>query len=726
MTALTGFVLRHRLVVIVFWLVVTALGAATVTTTIGRMSTSFDLPGTPARDTAQQIAAAYRVDASSPPDVVVLTLPAGVSVDTPGARQRIATAFDAVRRLGGRPIGYPDTGDRTFVTAGGRATFALVLPPPGGAFAPGLADRFGDAVRAAAPAGATVAVTGLGPLQSASGVSEGNGLLAETIIGGVGAVLILAFVFASLVAVLPLVVAAVSILTTFLLVLLVTTVADVNFIAQFIIGLIGLGVAIDYSLLVVTRWREERDRGADNRRAVKVAMARAGRAVVFSGVTVTIGLFALVVLPMPAMRSFGYAGALIPLVSVVVAVTLLPVILDVAGPRLDQNRFRNERTASRPWRGWARLVVRRRWLAAAAGLIALAALAAPVLHLELGEASSAALAQPGPAKDALTRLASDGVPRGLLTPIQVLVRAGAAASTAQRLASVPGVVSASQAADLRTDGTALVTVLPRAEAGDDTGKAIAARVRDAVAHDADVLGVTGEAPSQLDFRDAAYGRFPLMLGLVCLLTFLVLARAFRSLLLPLKAVLINVVSLGAAYGVLVIVWQDGHGSQTVWSTPATGAIALWVPLTVFAFLFGLSMDYEVFLLARMREAHDAEETTDAAVVTGLSRTGRLVTCAALILVLAFVSMSTAPATDVRVLATGLGAGILVDATIVRCLLVPSLVSLLGRWNWWLPAWAARVLRVDPSAAVDAWTTDASEGAPAAALKGVPGRRSVNV
>jgi RND superfamily putative drug exporter len=222
------------------------------------------------------------------------------------------------------------------------------------------------------------------------------------------------------------------------------------------------------------------------------------------------------------------------------------------------------------------------------------------------------------------------------------------------------------------------------------------RIRDAVARDPGVLGVGGDGAGQLDFRHAVYGRFPYMLGIVCLVTFLLLARAFRSLVLPAKAVLLNVVSLGAAYGVLVLVWQNGYGSEALWNTPSTGAIAIWIPLIVFAFLFGLSMDYEVFLLARMREAYDAGADTDGAVVTGLSRTGRLVTCAALILVLAFLSLSTAPATDVRVLATGLGAGILVDATVVRCLLVPSLVSLFGRWNWWLPAWAARVLRVPPS------------------------------
>jgi RND superfamily putative drug exporter len=396
---------------------------------------------------------------------------------------------------------------------------------------------------------------------------------------------------------------------------------------------------------------------------------------------------------MPAMRSFGYAGALIPLVSVAVAVTLLPVLLDLVGPRLDRPRLRDDRSASRAWRGWARGVVRWRWVAAIAGLAALLALAAPMLHLQLGEARTAALAQAGPARDGLDALTGGGVPSGVLTPAEVLVRDGSGPAVARRLAGVPGVVSAVAPADQRAAGTAVVVVLPRDEAGSDAGQATIARVRQAVAGDPDVIGVAGSGAGQIDFRHAVYDRFPVMLAVVCLLTFLLLARAFRSLVLPAKAVVLNLVSLGAAYGVLVFVWQDGHGSKAIWGIASAGAIAIWIPLMVFAFLFGLSMDYEVFLLARMREAYDDGEPTDAAVVTGLSRTGRLVTCAALILVLAFLSMSTAPATDVRVLATGLGAGILVDATVVRCLLVPTLVSLFGRWNWWLPGWAARVLRV---------------------------------
>ena len=187
-----------------------------------------------------------------------------------------------------------------------------------------------------------------------------------------------------------------------------------------------------------------------------------------------------------------------------------------------------------------------------------------------------------------------------------------------------------------------------------------------------------------------------MIAMISILTFLLLARAFRSLLLPAKAVVLNVLSVGAAWGVMSLVWQSGHGSEEIWGIAATGSIASWIPLMVFAFLYGLSMDYEVFILARMREEYDRTGNTDAAVVFGLARTGRLVTRAALILFLAFAALASGPETDVKILATGLAAGILLDATIIRGLLVPAVVSLFGKWNWWLPPAAARILRVEPS------------------------------
>ncbi|MFL6072771.1 MAG: MMPL family transporter [Mycobacteriales bacterium] len=691
MTRLTDLVLRHRLLVALAWLALTVAGVATVRTTTGRLTHSFALPGQSGVEANNTILAKYHADTSQEPDALVVTLPAGRTVDSPGVRDQLGHVLGAAHGAapGTLVVSWASTGDRAFVTRDGRSTYALAWTPPSAAEDPNAdaAPALERAVRAAAPPGWRVAVTGIPVLASNGGSDKGNGLLAETLIGAAGALAVLLFVFASFLAVLPLVIAAVSILTTFLLILLVTTVTDVNFVAQFLVGLIGLGVAIDYALLVVTRWREERAQGHDAEEAVRRAMEHAGRAVVFSGLTVTVGLSALIVLPIPALRSIGYAGALIPLVSVVVAVTLLPVLLATVGRRLDWPRIRTERTASRGWTAWARGAVRWRWPAAVAGLAVLALLALPVLKLQLGEASSDSLASAGPARAALDTLRRGGVPSGALTPIQVLVRRDAAGPATTRLAGVDGVHAVVDAG--AAGGTRLLTVLPARETSGSGGQHILAAVRDRAGGVDGVLGVGGSGAALVDFRHATYGVFPWMLVLVALITFLLLARAFRSLLLPLKAVLLNLVSLGAAYGVMVWVWQQGHGSHALWGLDATGSVTVWVPLMVFAFLFGLSMDYEVFLLSRIREAYDRGASTDGAVVEGIGRTGRLVSSAALILFLSFTALSTAPGTDLKVLATGLGAGILADATVVRMLLVPALVSLFGRANWWLPARALR-------------------------------------
>jgi putative drug exporter of the RND superfamily len=204
----------------------------------------------------------------------------------------------------------------------------------------------------------------------------------------------------------------------------------------------------------------------------------------------------------------------------------------------------------------------------------------------------------------------------------------------------------------------------------------------------------GAAAQSADFIDAVYGNFPLILALILGLTFLLLARAFRSLILPAKAVLLNLLSVAAAWGLVVLVFQEGLGSGAIWGIEATGAINVEMPIVIFAFLFGISMDYQVFIISRMREAYDRTRSTDAAVIEGVSRTGRLVTSAALIMGLAFVAFSATPGTEAKMFATALGGGILIDATIVRGILAPAAVAILGRLNWWLPARPARLLGVE--------------------------------
>jgi RND superfamily putative drug exporter len=475
----------------------------------------------------------------------------------------------------------------------------------------------------------------------------------------------------------------------------------VSFIVQFLVALIGLGVAIDYSLLLVTRWREERDHGRDNHEAVVVAMQTAGHAVLFSGITVAIGLLALIVLPVPFMRSMGYGGALIPLASVLATLSFTPAILAGVGPRVDWPKIRHENRASRAWSRWARFVVRRRWFSALAALAVLGVLVGVLFTVKIGQASSASLAHNGPAYDTLQTLEKGGVSTGVLTPIEALTKTSDAEAVARRLGTVDGVRAAlvqkgPGGAPVSRNGLSDVVLVPAYETVNSRSVGVVKRVKAMAEHLPGVVGITGLGAAQIDFLHAVYGNFPLMLTIIAVLTYLLLVRAFRSLLLPLKAVLLNLVSLAATLGAMVFFWQDGHGSSAIFGISATGAVTFWIPLMVFAFLFGLSMDYEVFILSRVREEYDGARSTDAAVVEGIGRTGRLVTCAALILFLAFAALASGPATDLKTLATGLGFGILLDATIVRSLLVPSLVSLFGRWNWYLPAWAARLLRVEPS------------------------------
>jgi RND superfamily putative drug exporter len=505
---------------------------------------------------------------------------------------------------------------------------------------------------------------------------------------------VLAFVFGSLMALVPLLMAAVAIPTTFLLVWPLASVTDVSIAVQYLVALVGLGIAIDYALLVVMRWREEgRQGGTSNEVAVQKAMTHAGSAVVFSGTTVAIAMLALVLLPVPFLRSVGIAGMFIPLVSVAVATTLLPVVLATIGPKLDWPHVRREDRAGRFWTAWTRVVVRHRWAAAIASTAVLAALAAAALSIQLGNPRAESLAQSGTARAGFEQLEHSGIGPGPLSPLEALVRTGDPDALAESLDEVEGVQAAVAPRDWRRDGTGLLTIIPSEDGSSPRSRDTLDRIRDSAPAG---VGVGGQAAQSSDFVDAVYGTFPLVVALIAALTFVLLARAFRSLVLPLKAVLLNVLSVAAACGVMVLVWQNGHGSEAIWGIEASGALTVEIPVLAFAFLFGVSMDYQVFIISRMREAYDRTGSTTTAVVEGIGRTGRLVTSAALILGLAFVALSASPGTEVKIVATGLAAGILLDATIVRAILVPAAMSILGRWNWWLPSWPARVLKVEPS------------------------------
>jgi putative drug exporter of the RND superfamily len=696
---LAAFVLHHRKRIMVGWLVVFLAGGAAAGSLSKRLSIDFSMPGQPGYETAKKFTSIYGANSGfMAPTIAVVTVPAGASgaAQSDGVQKAFSTAAQQVQ--GARLVDYGNTHDAGLISKDGRTAIALVFTPLPKTFGTDqITTPLHDALKAAAPPGSSVGVTGLNQL-AAGGDSKGPGVLAETMLGGLGALAVLAFVFASLLALVPMAIAAVSILTTFLVVLALTYLTDVSFIVQFLVALVGLGIAIDYSLLLVTRWREEHDRGANNEAAVIRAVETAGHTVAVSGVTVAIGLVALIVIPVPGLRSVGIGGILIPLVSILVVLTLLPAILGGIGPRVDWPRIRHEREASRAWSGWARLIVRRRWIAIGVAGAALALAIVPIFSMKVGETSTDALAKTGDARVAYDQLTNAGLSPGVLTPIEVLTKSEATPATVAALTGLPGITSVALPVGVpaHQPGYDDVIAIPKAETVNNTTLAPVQAARNAVARIPGHVGVTGIGPIEQDYSHAVFGQFPLMFALIAFATFILLVRAFRSLLLAVKAVLLNLVSLAATFGLITWFWQQGHGSHALFNIPATGALTFWIPLMIFAFLFGLSMDYEVFILSRMREEYDATGSTNKAVIEGIGRTGRLVTSAALILFLAFASLASAPNTDIKVLATALGAGILLDATIVRALLVPAMVSLFGRYNWWLPKWLAAALRVPAS------------------------------
>jgi putative drug exporter of the RND superfamily len=720
-TRLTHSVLAHKRIVVAFWLVLTLVGMASAGSATKALTQKFSVPGKEAWETNQQIARDFHgTGGNGAPLLAVVTLPAGASVASPSVRSELHAVEARLAQAlpGTRLAGYASTTSSTFLSHDGHTTFVVAYPPPDPTQTfednPEAAKHATAALAGTTVAGAPVHLTGFDALSVQSGGGNGPGVLLEALLGGFGALLVLAFVFGSFLAIVPIMMAVVSILTTFLVVWGLTTITEVSPIVQFLIALIGLGVSIDYSLLIVVRWREERAHGLSGDEAVERAMQTAGRAVVFSGTTVAIGLLALVALPLPFLRSVGYGGMLIPLVSVVVALTLLPVVLAKLGPRLDWPHVRNDDKASHAWTSWAELVVRRRWLAVLGASLVLAALVLAATNLQLGISNVNTIAKEGDAKQGLVALERSGIGSGALLPHEVLVNDPSSpehvAATLATVAGVHGTI-APNLPEWRREGAAVIDAFDTADASTPEGRATLDRVRSTVRASGPGVHLGGKPAQNADFIEAVYGNFPLMIALIALITFVLLARAFRSLLLPLKAVVLNVISVAAAWGVLEIVWQNGHGSNLIWGIPATGSITAWIPLMVFAFLFGLSMDYEVFILARMREEYDRTGSTNEAVIRGIGRTGRLVTSAAIILFLAFVSLASGPETEIKVLATGLAAGILLDATIIRALFVPAVVSLFGRWNWWLPKMPARLLRVEPSPGpIPASQRTATEGA----------------
>jgi RND superfamily putative drug exporter len=697
LTRLAYLTVRHRRAVIGAWLVLTLFGGFAAGKVSKRWLESFSIPGYSAYEANQRTLARFGTG-MRPPNVVVFRTSGDA---TRSSAIRAATERAARANPRARTSSFFSTGSLAYVSRDRHTTFMEIYPPGTQTFA---AKSGAEATRSAAadglPAGISVHVTGHDPLAEVSSHGAGGqSVLIEAVIGGLGALVILFFVFGTLPAVLiPIAIAIASILNTFTLVWLLTYITNVSIIVQFLIALVGLGVAIDYALLMIFRFRDELREGEDVETALVETMTHAGRSVIVSGSTVAVGLLSMVLLPLPFIRSIGIGGMLIPAVSVIAAITLLPALLATLGTRINSVRLLPKRfvDSGHPedgwWGRWAAFVMRRPVAIGSVGLVIVGALVYSGLHLNPSEAQVKDFPGRGDAINGRTALAAADISAGVFKPFVVLVENGASPQPiVAKLRGTPGVAAAVAPPDWRKGTSSLVEAFPSSDGAAKAVRSTITRVRSELKGTGGTLG--GVAAEDRDFVHAVYSNFPYVLGFVVLFSFILLARAFRSLILPLKAVVLNLVSLGAAYGIIVFIFQEGHGSNAIWGVPATQSIIPWIPLMIFAFLFGLSMDYEVFMLTRMREAYDETGDTQAAVALGLARTGKLVTSAALILMFAFFVLASSPGVDIKQFGIGLAAGIIFDATVIRALLVPAVMRLLGRWNWWLPAPAAKVLFV---------------------------------
>jgi RND superfamily putative drug exporter len=704
----TRIVIRWRIVVIAGWVAVVVVGSLSAVRLPGLLSTSLAVPGTGSEQADTILAQHFGENIEGTFTVVF-------RVANPSARavhaldQHFAVAVRAV------PTARATTLHSGAGILYGDISTSLDLQQ---------AASYTDALRHALKESGlpTAYVTGAPALQYDITPILAADLRKGEVIAVLAALVLLAIVLGLSAALLvPLVVAACTTTATlaivyglaheFLMVLYVPN----------IVQLIGLGLAVDYSLLVVHRFREEladKERPVDN--AIVSTMATAGRTVVLSGIAVAVGLSVLLIIPVPFVRSIGFAGFLVPLVSIVAALTLQPTLLSLLGRRGMRSVrlpwLRERRDVEHGlWSRLARMVMHRPLVVLVGSTAVLVGVATPVAWLQLTPGSVSAIPQCIESARGLALLRDRAGP-GVITPIEVVLDAGApgrartpaiSAATlrlARELLKDPEVfvvAIGSRAPYVDSSGRyRRMVVVGRHDFGDEASQQLVRQLRlqflPAARFPAAIRVYVGGAPAQgVDFLGRVYGAFPWIVLVVLGLAYLVLLRAFRSLLLPLMAVLLNAVSIAATFGLLVVIFRFGVGADLL-GLYRVSQVEGWVPVFLFAMLFGLSMDYEVFFVTRMRESWDKGVDNMRAVADGLAHTGRVVSAAALIMVAALCGLVAGRVAGLQELGVGLALGVLLDVTLVRGLLMPSLMALLGRWNWWLPESIARLIGVKAS------------------------------
>ena len=687
LASIARFSLRHRRLVAAAWVVLFAAGIALGSGVFERLDPDVgDVAGT------ESARAEARLDALDPGGESIAAVADGIDPRDPAVAASLRATAERLRAIPGvaevaDPVTTPVP---ELVAADGRAVLLAVE------LAPGLGeDRFDQAVEAAEAElrrlDAPRVLVGGGPLQDWEFEDQVESDLARAELLSMPVVLVLLLViFGGIVAAgLPVLVALVGVAGTLLALLGISAVTEVSVYSVNVVTMLGLGLAVDYALLLVSRFREERAT-RDLPAAVEAAAATAGRTVVFSGLTVAASLAGLLVFADPFLRSMAYGGAAVVLIDMLAAVTLLPALLGMWGHRIRPTPTRAPSAGL--FASVSRVVQRRALLIVVAVAVPLVVAATPFLHARYQQPDAGFLPEGAESRELVETLQARFAPGVWVEPLVVVADAGtdeaALDAYVRTVAGLEGVRAVGEPRAL-DGGVQVVEVLPEGSGTDAAASRLVGDVRSVAAPFA--VQVTGDAAELADYLATIRDRLPLAVALVVLATFVLLFLFTGSVVVPVKAIVMNVLSLGATFGALVWVFQDGHLAGLL-GAEGSGALDPTVPVLTFAITFGLSMDYEVFLLSRIKEAWDETGDNDQAVALGLQRSGRIVTSAALLLVVVYAGFMAAGMLTIKQIGLGTVLAVLLDATVVRMLLVPATMKLMGRWNWWAPGPLRRLHR----------------------------------
>jgi RND superfamily putative drug exporter len=652
----------------------------------------------------------------SNPNLVLLVTVAQGSVDDPEAAR---AGLALTEELAGEPdveqvLSYWTTAIPAFKSEqGDRALIAGVIEGDEDAVRDSVEELSARYTRA--DAGVTVTVGGFAEVFRQVGQTIEHDLVTAEKIALPITMVLLVLVFGSLIAAgLPLLIGIISIMGSFLILTVISEMTLVSIFALNLVTALGLGLAIDYSLFVVSRFREELRAGLDVDAAVKQTVRTAGRTVAFSGLTVALSLAALLVFPLAFLRSFAYAGVAVVILAAVTSTVFLPALLAILGTRVDKFSWRKKRAETSEtgfWHRMALFVMRRPLPIATIVILLLLFLGAPFLNVEFGRPDDRVLPRTASSHQ-VSQVLRDEFPVNATTNLNVVAPAAGNASAltseitaySTELSELDGVYAVQGAAGAFVEGQQVAepgpfsaqyvsqagtwfSVVPSIEAVSPEAEELVRTIR-TMAAPFDVL-VGGPSADLVDTKTGVFGRMPLAAILIGLTTFILLFLMFGGILVPVKAIILNLLSLTATFGALVWIFQEGHLADQL-DFITTGAIDITTPVLMFCIAFGLSMDYEVFLLSRIKEEHDISHDNTASVALGLERTGRIVTAAAALLSIVFLALATSDVTFIKLFGIGLTIAVVMDATLIRAVLVPAFMRLAGEANWWAPRWMRRI------------------------------------